>query len=364
MNNKYKLWNKITFLIYVFIIFINTILIFVQINSTEFNSLQQVFLQNISWKAKLYFMCAIIFFVILRSIPMILIANIVSKCLKKDYINRIKYNKKLNIDYYRDIIDELNPAEVSMLIDYKIENNKDRAALLLYYQNKNIINIENNVIVNVNYNDPSLTYLDQSLLKIIINNENINYNVKSQIKKSLIDKGYVKKRLFKEKNILKTYLFGCLKIILSFVLCIGFIFYIVKTNTFEKIEIALNNMDVNNPNVVQQYIDFSNQIDLKTFIIFLMFIVILVKIFWFTIIPMIENILSSVLSINLDLTRTIKGDETVEKIHALRQFIHDFTSLNERSKDELILYNNFLVYAVLLEENENVVNEIKKLYIK
>ena len=42
----------------------------------------------------------------------------------------------------------------------------------------------------------------------------------------------------------------------------------------------------------------------------------------------------------------------------MQRFIHEFSLLSEREKKDIELWEDFLVYAVVLEENRNIVKEI------
>ena len=58
--------------------------------------------------------------------------------------------------------------------------------------------------------------------------------------------------------------------------------------------------------------------------------------------------------------RTSEGKELVEQIVGMKNFIHDFSNLSEEQKESVVLWNDFLVYAVLLEENDNIIKDIFK----
>ncbi len=59
-----------------------------------------------------------------------------------------------------------------------------------------------------------------------------------------------------------------------------------------------------------------------------------------------------------NLKRTKEGNRMLEQFNALKNFIHDFTLLSERKKEEIILWEDFLTYAVLLEENQEIVKDL------
>lgn len=59
-------------------------------------------------------------------------------------------------------------------------------------------------------------------------------------------------------------------------------------------------------------------------------------------------------------TRTDAGNEMAECIYGMKNFIHDFSNLSEEHKEQVVLWDDYLVYAVVLEENQQIVKEIMK----
>ena len=59
--------------------------------------------------------------------------------------------------------------------------------------------------------------------------------------------------------------------------------------------------------------------------------------------------------------RTSEGKVLVEQIGGMKNFIHDFSNLSKSEKEEVVLWNDFIIYAILLEENEKIIHEIFKL---
>lgn len=58
--------------------------------------------------------------------------------------------------------------------------------------------------------------------------------------------------------------------------------------------------------------------------------------------------------------RTELGNEAAGKIAALRRFIHDFSMLSTAEKEEALLWEDYLVYAIVLEDNKKIVKDISK----
>ena len=64
---------------------------------------------------------------------------------------------------------------------------------------------------------------------------------------------------------------------------------------------------------------------------------------------------------NKFLKRTIKGEQLTDIILGMKNFIHDFSLLNEADKNDILLWDDFLVYAIVLEENTKIIEEILNL---
>lgn len=56
--------------------------------------------------------------------------------------------------------------------------------------------------------------------------------------------------------------------------------------------------------------------------------------------------------------RTNESNILVEQIAGIKNYIDDFSLLSEKEKEHVILWEDFLIYAILLEENENIIKDI------
>lgn len=56
--------------------------------------------------------------------------------------------------------------------------------------------------------------------------------------------------------------------------------------------------------------------------------------------------------------RTPSGEIYTEYIYGMKNFIHDYSNLSEAEKDSLVLWDDYLIYAVVLEENKKIVEEM------
>ena len=53
------------------------------------------------------------------------------------------------------------------------------------------------------------------------------------------------------------------------------------------------------------------------------------------------------------------GNEVNYKLDGLKNFIRDFSSLDERTKEEIILWDDYLIYSVIFGDNKKIYNEMK-----
>lgn len=67
---------------------------------------------------------------------------------------------------------------------------------------------------------------------------------------------------------------------------------------------------------------------------------------------------------NKNYIRTIKGNELLSKAYALKNYLKDFSIINERSCKDLVLWEYYLIYAVILDINTTIEDEIIGKYLK
>lgn len=62
--------------------------------------------------------------------------------------------------------------------------------------------------------------------------------------------------------------------------------------------------------------------------------------------------------------RTIKGKKLLNKAYALKNYLKDYSLIKDRTEEELILWEYYLVYAVVLGVNAKIEDEIIEKYLK
>ena len=61
--------------------------------------------------------------------------------------------------------------------------------------------------------------------------------------------------------------------------------------------------------------------------------------------------------------RTTKGEAINEKLEGLKNYLKDFSLMNEKSEESLILWEDYLIYSVIFNQNVKVVKSMCDKYI-
>lgn len=103
---------------------------------------------------------------------------------------------------------------------------------------------------------------------------------------------------------------------------------------------------------------FSQPEQMRMFIIVIPFIV--YTAFILTLLFTAPHMLGIISKNTKSIKRTDYGNLMAECVYGMKNFIHDFSNLNDADKRQVVLWEDYLVYAVVLEENEGIVNEISR----
>jgi len=291
-----------------------------------------------------------------------------------------KYEVIDNIDYFRDRFTGITPAEISMLTDLEIETKKDLSASILNLYNKKLISFDNNnkMIINKDVNIDHLKESDSYLYSLLLNN---NLNVvtikewKNISTKEAIEDGYIS-----EKH--RSNRYGFSDSVMTIIKWVGVMFlagiigggYLatpvgqkVMTNMeeYEKITKDIEDQDVI-INMIKTDKDFQKLTydiyvgSIPVVIVGTFAVVALFALFSMPFYLRARKITYYFVDANDKYERTSEGKVLVEQIIGMKNFIHDFSDLSQSEKQEVVLWNDFIIYAILLEENEKVIHEILK----
>lgn len=368
-------------LIKIDIVFILVCLIIVKMN-TKVSILGTIFEYF-----KIYDGNFIAFINIILAILWMIVILLVSKCFvliaaylafRISRLKVIKENSRYevidNIEYYRERFNNITPAEISLISDLEIETKKDISATILDLYQKGIIDFyEDNIIVK--NEDKALRQSEQKLVEMIKNNnfskENMD-NWKNSCIKEAQENNYIKVKIDKEKrpNFSKNNMvinISAKLFIISLILSLFFLF----TPTGEKWYTTLDEFDnkyaqeekseleiiENNQDAKELYVkiisDSGPIMILSTIMIISFFILIGTPIY-----RKVRRKIYNKIEVNNSYERTREGKILVEQIAGIKNYIHDFSLLSEKDKENIVLWEDFLIYAVILEENEKIINDI------
>ena len=289
--------------------------------------------------------------------------GIIALVVRNLYVSKLKksnkYESEIDIDYFKDTFKRLNltPGEVSVILNYDIEPNKDISATLMDLYLKKYITFSNNKIVVINKDLNNLKNSEKIVLQNIIENKTIE-SIKNVSIEDAINDGYLKANYLKQKKpIFKLVMYSivfCLSI-LFLTICMpkyGIKIYRENFETFQKVNDTETLIELFNS---KEFIKIEGPIVVFTSMCILAFaLIILMPTYSIAYLLLYKTG-------NLKYLRTREGNILVDYLMALKNYINDFSLLNEKTKNELIIWEDFLVYAVLLEENEKVINEILKI---
>ena len=333
--------------------------------------------------------CLLIFYMIWLFILYIAIKNFIIIAIYLAYRipkkRIIKHNTKYevieNIDYFRERFTGITPPEISLLTDLEIETKKDLAASILNHYNKKVVSFDskNKMVVNKDVNTEHLKESDSYLYSLLLNN---NLNIVSVKKwkeistKEAIEDGYIK-----EKNREKRY--GFSDSLLTIFRWVGIMFlagiigggYLV-TPPGQKLmknmeEYETITKDIKDQDVIVDMIKEDKDFRKLTYDLYVGSIPVclvgtfaVVAIFALFSMPFYlraRKITYFFVDANDKYDRTPEGKILVEQIVGMKNFIHDFSNLSQSEKEEVVLWNDFIIYAILLEENEKIIHEILKI---
>jgi len=302
----------------------------------------------------------------LTTIPVLAAYYGISRAVRRNRRARVQYDVIQNIDYFREEFKELSPADISLLMDLKIEKEKDITATLLSLEQKKWIRIEKDSIVPLQTRGEALLPSEEDLFeRIRMNQMDFNslgqwqyYSTRSAFRAGLLTDNKNKVRLLVHMALF----------VLAFLFCIR----VFMGADMEETETEVNGLlaaveekypdkeEMTDEEALMLFQEQLAQPEMQKIIIYLVlsFLQLVCGLLIFILPIAAVAYLIAYLVSKPQYKRTKKGKILTEELAGMRNFIHDFSNLAEADKEQLALWDNFLVYAVVLEENENIVREI------
>ena len=254
--------------------------------------------------------------------------------------DNIAFTPVLNIDYYRDDLEQIEPFIVSILIDLDLYGTKDIVATLLRMQRNRIIDFaKNGRIELLQDSQKGLSDSEKEFVRLIKQNQLSDKKALQKWKdnrfREASKRGYIRKKDISGEEKRHMRYVG--------IAMVGSLVAIVLWGSFLSV-----GMDM-----------FTEPFSAGQF---------LFELAWMAAIGLTMGIpwyltFRSLAYHRRDCItweRTDYGNEKAEKIAGLCRFIQDFSQLSELEKEQIALWDDYLLYAIVLEENEKIVKDISR----
>lgn len=286
--------------------------------------------QNILIIIGLFIVC--IFAGMIHNIYLVIIyvaIKLASRSSYKKILDETDFNKNKN--YYRDIVKNYGVSELNYIDKFKLEKKQSYTAKLLELENKKIIKVENGKIIKIHKPDNEI---DEMFVDSIKNNK-ITMSLSEYehlIENKALEQGLITRasifEKFKDKKVIA---------IIAIVFIAMFVYVLLSPS-------------VQNAENVQEMLLLGS--------IWLMIIGGLA--FFFIIIFAIAYNFNN-LAFN-KYRRTDKGKEINLQLDGLKSFMDEFSNINNKESQHLVLWDEYLIYSVMFNINKKIQNEYSKYF--
>lgn len=269
-----------------------------------------------------------------------------------------------DLTYYRDTLKGLSAVQVSLLADLRVEPREDAAATLLALERRGVVSTEGEQVHVVD--DSKLEALSPSerLLVELATSGTLGaatYGQWAELAEQEAVDGVHLKRVSKKGEAKEAgclgFLYGCRTGCLLYVVTgiLGGLFFLtIGKELVEVTDAATNDLELINATV-------ENPMLLVAMLIMLILFALFMVAFVFPLIDAIRGLVE-----NGDASRYLKrtplGEREAECVYGIRNYLRDFTTLSEADRRALMLWDDFLVYAVALGQNPQVVDELVRIW--
>jgi len=254
--------------------------------------------------------------------------------------NKIFANRRINkktkpkgdILYYRDDLSEFSPAIISFVKNFRVDIKSSISSTLLKLKLEGYIKVKDDVLVRTEKDVGGLLRSDILLLETLRTGEFKKKEYINTIKEEVYEQKLLKKyNASLGKKALKVMGLFIVHAILLLVAGVGIFLVGEEIN-----KAVLGSLE--------GYIT-----DIGFFFAMLAMLLYLLVIF--------SIIITRIRCFKSDYIRSYKGNEAVTKAYGLYNYLKDYSLIKERTSEELILWEYYLVYAVSLGINDKVEDE-------
>lgn len=295
----------------------------------------EYFLALINFGGIILFLFALFIFISMFQCFYLTIFYFGSKLARKKFDReKISDIDKNNKNYYRDILPNYSPAVLSYIDDFKIDES-DVVATLLSLEMKGKIKIENNSI-SIIEQDVSMLSKNEIYIFDAIKTDELSrlnlYGFEEAIVSDSIDNDLLTRKELKASMVKKE----IIKSVITYVIIILF---------FSK-GFDLFNM------ILEKFGEI---------LVIPMIILSLVALFLVVAYPVIAitKIIKYIrLNVSEPFIRNKKANELNERLEGLKKYIKDYSNMNERQKEEMALWEDYLIYSVIFKDNTKIVEDV------
>lgn len=247
-----------------------------------------------------------------------------NKTYKKDRIEKIDLK---NDNYYREILPEYSPAVLSYLDDFNV-NKEDIVATILMLELKGKIKIKNNGIKILDNTIKNLEKNEKYIFNNLKENNIENLDILEYIdivKKDALKKGLLQKKQGIKKNIKKRIIINETVHLFAFIVSFVIPYFFTNENNIIAVFALL----------------------IATIIMFVMPIL--------TIVYVIRYVKLNTLD---PYVRSDEGKVINAKLEGLRKYLVDISEFDDKTQEEIMLWEEYLVYSVMLGINTKIIDEI------
>ena len=301
--------------------------------------------------ALVFILYSLVFIMMTLPVTIFLLAR-KSVDIEKELKNK-KYTSRQKVIYYRDKLQGISPTTISLMHNLEIEEDKDLTATILKLQLNGNIVINGNEIVVVSDDVSNLLPSEEILLEELKTGKMRRSYIEDWKNQAVVEakaQGYLKEKKTSKVVVRKKIVVAILFVIslLYFIACadpvMNSIDEVLKMDIPEEMSI----FDIPAHDESGLFIDVLSQI-VKLFVS-------MIGIFGCPILYFVFHVMYKFQKD--ELKRTYKGEALTDEVLGMKRFLKDFSMLDEADKESLGLWDEFLIYAIVLGENDKVIDDI------
>lgn len=253
------------------------------------------------------------------------------KAYVKDKLNSNDFGKYK--DYYREILSNYSPGELSYIDNFEFNYDRVLVATIFNLKLKKYISLNNDItIINSN-----LEKLDANEKYVMDNFGHINSFVfKEKVINDALNAGLIET----QKDLRQKTIKRVLKL---------FLIYIIISILFGfSIFLTVNLINAN--------------VTIGIIIALLVLTPLFIITFFFPLFSVIYFLTYNIFNKLSPYVRTEKGNDSNRMLEGLKNYFKDFSNIETRKKEELSIWEEYLIYSILFGLNDDIVNETKDLY--